>query len=244
MADTAQLSIRYGDTQLHFTRFEAKTSKQKLTIKVHSDCRIDVFAPIDSSDKDVIEGVTKRARWIYKQVSQFQEKLMHVTPRQFISGESHYYLGKQYMLKVVEDSLSKPKVKLLRGKLEVTVREKSASTVEAQLSRWYKKKADDVFQRQLERISHNVLWLEQLPPIKLQKMKKQWGSCSPKGTIILNPLLVKAPSRCIDYVILHELCHLVEHNHSEQFYRLLSQVMTNWQETKNQLDGLSERILN
>ena len=244
MADTAQLSIRYGDTQLHFTRFETKTSKQKLTIKVHSDCRIDVFAPTDSSDKDVIEGVTKRARWINKQVTQFQEKLTHITPRQFISGESHYDLGKQYMLKVIEDSSSKPKVKLLRGKLEVTAREKSAETIETLLSLWYKNKAQEVFQRQLERLAPNVLWLEQLPPIKLQKMKKQWGSCSPKGTIILNPLLVKAPSRCIDYVILHELCHLIEHNHSEQFYRLLSQVMTHWKETKSQLDSLSERILN
>ncbi len=63
-------------------------------------------------------------------------------------------------------------------------------------------------------------------------MQTQWGSCSPNGRITLNPLLVKAPRECIDYVILHELCHIAEHNHSERFYRLLSQVMPKWEKTK------------
>ena len=96
-------------------------------------------------------------------------------------------------LKVIENSSAKPQVKLLRGKVEVTVREKSAETVKVQLSLWYKNKVQEVFQRQ--RLAPNVVWLEQLPPIKLKKMKKQWGSSSPKGTIILNPLLVKSPSQ-------------------------------------------------
>src|SRR5690554_7939176 len=69
-------------------------------------------------------------------------------------------------------------------------------------------------------------------------MKKQWGSCSNKGNLMLNPHLVKAPKECIDYVILHELCHIAEHNHSERFWRLLTQVMPNWKEVKAKLDEI------
>lgn len=243
MAKTTQLSFTYGDTRLYFERSEKQSANQKLTIKVHSDCHIEVLAPADLSDKDVLDGVKKRARWIYNKVGQFQIQLEHITPRQYISGESHYYLGKQYMLRVIEDNEARPQVKLLRGKLEVTVRKKSAATVKTQLLTWYKDRAREVFLRQLNKLMPQVLWTNELPSLRFQVMKKQWGSCSPKGTITLNPLLVKAPSTCIDYVILHELCHLEEHNHSKRFYRLLSQVIPDWQVKKDRLDAMANRYL-
>ena len=67
-------------------------------------------------------------------------------------------------------------------------------------------------------------------------MKTQWGSCSPGGRLTLNPYLVKAPRECIDYVILHELCHIAEHNHSDKFYRLMKRVMPKWEAVKDRLD--------
>ncbi len=75
-------------------------------------------------------------------------------------------------------------------------------------------------------------------------MKKQWGSCSTRGSLMLNPHLVKAPKECIDYVILHELCHIAEHNHSDRFWRLLTQVMPHWKEVKAKLDEMAELYLN
>ncbi|WP_254426989.1 RhuM family protein [Herbaspirillum sp. VT-16-41] len=82
-----------------------------------------------------------------------------------------------------------------------------------------------------------------LPEVK-QAMRSQWGSCSPKGEILLNPHLVKAPRPCIEYVLAHELCHLREHNHSDRFYRLLSRVLQDWEARKAELDGLAELLLN
>jgi len=75
-------------------------------------------------------------------------------------------------------------------------------------------------------------------------MRTQWGSCSPKGDVLLNPYLVKAPKACIEYVVAHELCHLREHNHSERFYRLLSRVLPDWEARKAELDNLAELLLN
>ena len=87
-------------------------------------------------------------------------------------------------------------------------------------------------------------WKHPPPPVRLQAMKVQWGSCSPAGRLTLNPWLVKAPRDCIDYVILHELCHLKEHNHSPRFYKLLDKHMPLWRERKERLDELAEVILN
>lgn len=73
-------------------------------------------------------------------------------------------------------------------------------------------------------------------------MTVQWGSCSPSGRITLNPLLVKTPRECIDYVLLHELCHLLHHNHSPRFYRALDRHMPNWRAVKERLDEMAEDV--
>ena len=88
-----------------------------------------------------------------------------------------------------------------------------------------------------------TLWVSERPPIRLRVMQTQWGNCSAKGCLTLNPWLVKAPSDCIDYVLLHELCHVAEHNHSEAFYRLMGQVMPGWEKIKKRLDGMAEMLL-
>ena len=89
-----------------------------------------------------------------------------------------------------------------------------------------------------------ALWVATKPQLRILSMKTQWGSCSPAGLITINPHLVKASRECIDYVILHELCHIAEHNHSERFYRLMQQVMPQWQKTKKRLDGMASVLLN
>jgi len=82
------------------------------------------------------------------------------------------------------------------------------------------------------------------PAMRLQTMKVQWGSCSPAGRLTLNPHLVKAPRECIDYVLLHELCHLKEHNHSRKFYMLLERHLPQWRRKKERLDELADMVLN
>ena len=144
--------------------------------------------------------------------------------------------------KVFIDPDSKPQIKMLRGRLEVTVRQRSPEKIRELLHQWYKVRARDVFERRLMALLPKLLWLTEPPTLRLQTMQTQWGSCSTKGTITLNPQLVKAPRDCIDYVILHECCHLVEHNHSERFYRLIGQVMPEWESIKLRLDGLAGRI--
>ena len=241
--DSQPMSFCYGDELITFERVQRPQATGKVLIKVHPDCRVVVSAPESATSEAVLYAVKQRGRWIYQQLREFQQQLEHVTLRQYISGESHYYLGKQYQLKVNVEPHQVQGVKLLRGKLEVSVRARDAVKVRSLLTDWYKSRAREVFARRLDALLEQALWVQDRPPIRILTMQTQWGSCSPNGRITLNPHLVKAPRDCIDYVILHELCHIAEHNHSDRFYRLLSQVMPNWEITKERLDGLASRIL-
>ena len=230
------LSFVYGDERIQVCREDRAKVTDRVQIRVHPDCRVVVAAPADTDDQAVLQAVKQRARWIYQQLREFRKQNEHLVPRKYISGESHYYLGKQYMLKVIEAPGHKQEVKLLRGKLETSVRSNNTEKVKELLADWYKARARETFVNRLEAMLEHALWVEERPSLRILTMQTQWGSCSPKGRITLNPHLVKAPRECIDYVILHELCHIAEHNHSERFYRLMSQVMTKWQKVKEQLD--------
>lgn len=237
-----KLSIIYGDEVIDFEVFERLSRTQKILIKVYSDCRVVVSTPLNTDDKTIIEAVKQRSRWIYKQLRDFREQSRFITPRQYKSGESHFYLGKQYQLKVLNDDTKPKGVKLLRGRLEVNTLDTDIESIQSHLNEWYRSRAKFIFEVRLQRILEQTLWVETQPDIRLMKMRTQWGNCSPSGVITLNPHLIKAPTICIDYVILHELCHLVEHNHSDRFYQLLKQVMPDWEVRKEKLDNMAEKF--
>jgi predicted metal-dependent hydrolase len=242
-AKSKRLSLTYGDERIVVEHTTRPLSGGKVLIKVHPDLRVVASAPEFTPTDDVLHAVKKRTRWIYQQLRDFRQQLTHITPRQYVSGESHYYLGKQYVLKVLATPTGEQGVKLLRGKLEVSVPHRSAEQVHVLLAEWYKARAAEVFAKRLDAMLEQALWVTMRPPIRLLSMQTQWGSCSPNGRLTLNPHLVKAPRACIDYVILHELCHIAEHNHSDRFYRLLNQVMPTWQKTKQKLDGMAHTLL-
>lgn len=237
------LSVAYGDERISFERKAKQGKARKVLIKVQPDCKVLVHAPEDASDELVTDAVKKRSRWIYTQLRDFSKQLEHITPRKYVSGESHYYLGKQYVLKVIVDTKATPSVKLLRGSLEVTARRKSPKRIKELLDDWYRERAKEMFHKRLEAMLEQTLWVKQSPPLKVMAMKKQWGSCSPNGRLTLNLYLIKAPRDCIDYVILHELCHIAEHNHSKRFYRLMGQVMPGWEKVKKKLDSSVSQLL-
>jgi len=240
---SAILTFYYGDTRIAFQRLDRAGKRHAVLVRVNPDCTIKALAPKELSNTDVITAVKKRSRWIYKQITEFQQQQLHLTPRSFVSGETHYYLGKQYVLKVVEDLQQPQSVKLVRGTLQVTVNDKKSVDIKILLNDWYKQRAKDTFHRRVSELLHRTPWVSEPPVMRIQTMKTQWGSCSPHGRLTLNPHLVKAFRDGIDYVILHELCHIAEHNHSDRFYRLLTQVMPSWRSVKSRLDTNAHKYL-
>ncbi len=235
-------SFRYGDKTYEYSVSLLSTRKKTVSIHVHPDASVEVKAPTHTSPQKIIDVLTKRARWVARHVEQMRQHRSLILPREYISGETHLYLGRRYVLKVVRSDIDR--VKLIRGSFMVECRETNAEYVKALMGGWYKEHAQQVFERRLAVGAANIEWLEQSPPISVRHMKKQWGSCSALGRISLNWNLVKAPMECIDYVIAHELCHLWEHNHSKKFYALLDQHAVGWKPTKDKLDGMAELLLN
>ena len=253
----------YGNDTIHYDVIRktkpadnAKKTARKVIIKVHPDQRVVATVPHDASDDAIQDAMRKRARWIWQSIDEFAKQKDTVLPKRYVSGETQFYLGKRYVLKVIVDAEQVPSVKLSRGKLNVTIKHEISkdTTPDSQESRevkvkplidkWYQHKAKAIFHERLAELLTKTTWVTGIPSFRVMAMKKQWGSCSTKGNLMLNPHLVKAPKECIDYVILHELCHIAEHNHSERFWRLLTQVMPNWKEVKAKLDDMAEMYLN
>ncbi|MCP4116201.1 MAG: M48 family metallopeptidase [Desulfobacteraceae bacterium] len=239
-------SLSYGDKKIYFDVCYRSKKQGKIAIHVYPDGSVLVDAPEYAEPVAIREALRKRARWVVKHLDVIREQRSHVLQRRYISGESHFYLGRRYTLKVICDDAVVPQVKMIRGQLNVIVREKNFETIKKHLWLWYCDHANVFFQKRLREIVGQVSWFkgDTPPSLKLLQMKKQWGSCTPGGKLLLNPHLIKAPRECVEYVIIHELCHLKEHNHSARFYTLLEALMPNWKLVKNKLDGMAELLLN
>lgn len=240
----------YGHVQVAYRverKFVDAGKPRKISIQVTPDSNVTVRAPEDAGTSDIHDAVMKRAKWIVDSLQAFDAQKMYVQPRRYVSGEMMFYLGRRYVLKVEAVSNHAQGVKLTRGKLLVSLPEQLATNtdhIKAKVRQWYRKRAHHIFESRLNELLPQTRWVNQVPTFRILAMSKQWGSCSRQGTLMLNPHLVKAPRDCIDYVILHELCHIKEHNHSDRFYRLLTQQMPEWKQAKQQLDGMAELLLN
>lgn len=248
----------YGNDVIHYdvirklkSSDNSEKAARKVIIKVHPNQRVVAVVPHDAKEDAIQKAMLKRARWIWQSIDDFSKQTDSAFPKRYVSGETQFYLGKRYVLKLIIDSNQVPSVKLSRGKLNVTLKQETGSGTDDRLRKvkplidsWYQTKAKGVFHERLAELLPKTSWVSGIPSFRVMAMKKQWGSCSSKGNLILNPHLVKAPKECIDYVILHELCHIAEHNHSERFWRLLTQVMPDWKEVKARLDEMAEAYLN
>ena len=211
------------------------TDRKTLGIKVYPDTSVKVFAPIDTDLPIIEQHLKAKRKWIEKQQRSFQSYLPATPARQYIGGESFLYLGKQYMLKIEPSTAEE--VKLYQGRLVVKTLNPDATHIKKLLQQWYIARATILFNKLFEEQFYlfKRFGLEK-PILQIKKMEKRWGSCTPQQKIILTPELIKAPVVCINYVILHELCHLVHHNHSKAFYRLLENFMPDWQKYKQLLE--------
>lgn len=235
--------VRYGDEVIRFrVRVQPDRRVPRVAIHVEPDGRVLVDAPSGATPESVLATVRKRSLWISRHVEAARERRGGMQKREYVSGESLLYLGRRYRLKVVVAS-SMPVHAALRGAyLVVTAPQRSAELIRDGLDAWYQQRAKEVLAHRLETVAATLRWVRSVPEMRLRNMTVQWGSCSPAGRITLNPMLVKAPRECIDYVMLHELVHLLHHNHSSAFYRTLDRHMPAWPALKQKLDGMAEEV--
>ena len=228
--------VKYGTKDI-FYELE-RSNRKTLAIEVHPDSSVHIIAPEQSSLIDIEKKVVKRANWITKQQLYFEQFLPRTPEREYVSGETHYYLGKSYILKINAGSLNE--VKLKAGQLQVICKENSTpEKVKTLLAHWYYRHAEKKFHKLAKEafLKFKEYDFEE-PQLEIRRMAKRWGSCNTIDKITINPELIKAPSKCIEYVMLHEMCHLVIKNHNRQFYHILSSILPEWKKWKYKLEQL------
>ena len=228
------VNVRYGTRTITYAL--ARSDRRTLGIEVHPDLSVHVVAPLNAPLPVIEQRLVAKGKWLLKQFRHFAQFLPRTPPREYVPGESHSYLGRRYVMKVrrsVERS-----VKLKGGELLVTLPEPNdREQVRQLLTAWYLAHARRLFNERL----HAALPLFRkhklgTPPLRITRMAKRWGSCTPKGNILLNPDLITMPVRCIDYVIVHELCHLVHPYHDKEFFALQDRAMPDWLTWKLRLE--------
>lgn len=210
--------------------------RKGLRIVVHPDQTVTADAPEGRDISEVLRRIEKRGAWIVRQQFFFEQFMPRQPEKRYVSGESFSYLGRQHRLKV---ELGRPQAVRLDGpNLRVASLDPEDRIRTKQLvGEWYREQSRRVFADRLVRCHatakrHGI----SLPTIVLRRMQRRWGSCKGKGRILLNTELLKAPAYCIDYVIMHELCHLRYASHDDRFSRLLDVMMPDWERRKARLE--------
>lgn len=230
-------NINYGSACIAFAIQRRK--RETLEIAVEPDLSVNIAAPLDASIEDIEAKVRKRLAWIIKQQAFFRQFLPRTPERQFVAGETHLYLGRQYRLKI-KPGLN-DRVRLYRGFIDIeTIRPKTTVHIREMLQAWYRTRAQVKFEERLQLCRQRFPSPERVNPNALivRKLRQRWGSMSPTNRLVLNTRLIEAPIDAIDYVISHELCHMLERNHGPRFLDLLESIYPGWAAQKRKLETL------
>ena len=213
---------------------EIKRSRRKtIALYVFPDARVEIRVPLLYNVNDVEPFLIKHSRWLFNRLDSKCDNV--IAAKRFVDGELHYFLGKQYPIKV--NAASRSSVVFKDDMIHISCRDTSnVSKISDILDCWYLEQAKRVFQEiSIPLIKQMAKYNVAPKSFSIRKMKTRWGSCSRKGSISLNLHLIKLPEPCIKEVILHELCHLVHFNHSKEFYALMTAEMPDWKLWKKEL---------
>ena len=204
------------------------------------DNLVKVTVPKNLSDERIEELIKGRTLWI-KQKLALQATAIISKPKEYVDGEAFAYLGRNYRLKYakgVEES-----VKLKSGYLNVTTKngKRNSEHIKVAIEQWYRTKA---LSRLIDKTRRYSAILKVEPTsINLKDYKAMWGSCSPKGVVSYNWRIILAPHKIVDYIVVHELCHLIEPNHSSKYWKQVMSVIPDYENSKEWLKNNGSSLL-
>ncbi len=210
--------------------------RKTIAVTVHPDLEVTLKAPEQATQDRLDDFLRRKVRWVLKQQRYFEE-FRKATHKNYVSGETFRYLGRNYKL-LVSQAESEDRVSLQFGSINVFSHfPKNRLYTKKLLDAWYEQNAKAKFAEQLKQCA-KAYEIEDIPALKIRQMKARWGSYS-KAThsVSLNKRLIQASRKQIDYVITHELCHIEHMNHSPAFYALLKKRLPNWKQLKTALES-------
>ena len=227
-----KITFIHKDREISFNIIYRKRKTMSLEIK--PDGVINVLAPNGVDKNFIIDRVKDKADWIVKKLDELEDKNDKKIIRNYENGDVFLYLGKEYKLQVIIDkNLIRPKVNLENEKLVVRTNIDNKEYIQQSLKRWY---ADETLDIVKKRINHYKKYFkDSVTAIKIKDQKTRWASCTYKNEILFNLRCSMAPIEIIDYIVVHEMCHMEHRNHSKDFYNAVGKVLPDYKERINWL---------
>ena len=207
--------------------------RRKTVAILIKDNKVRVLVPSRVSQERVQEFVRSKAHWVREKLRRNLEVRESIRPKEYSDGESFSYLGQNYYLKVLDGKPDKASQK--DGCIFVHVQDSiSGETrdhlIVSQLTEWYQEQAAVIIDEKVNGFSAQIAVRPK--KIRIKNYRSRWGSCNARGQVSFNWRIIMAPQRVIDYVVAHELCHLIQLNHSKDFWKLLETVMPDYKESR------------
>lgn len=234
MAAFVDLEAAWGNWRLPFRLRRAEV--KRLRIVVDPEGAVAVTAPLHATDEAVVARVSRRGDWIQRQQEHFSRWRPRTPPRQYLSGETHLFLGDQLRLQIepaLGQGVEKHGDRLVVGLGNVKGRGLARELVQA----WYTAQAKSILRDRWH--AQDDIWARhgvQASRLIVRPLRNRWGSMTRAGSLILNADLVRASPQLIDYVIAHEMAHMLHPHHGSQWQMLLGVVMPDWVERKHLLE--------
>lgn len=236
-------------SEIHFGRtiipYAIERGRRQKTVAIGVDPvdGVRVRAPSDTPITRLDDIVHRKAKWIIDRQRRYEDLPPPPSPREFVSGETFRYLGRQYRLKVERGDDGDTRVRVVEGRLIVPVpaRGHAATEARARLIAWYRERAQA---RIPERVTTWSAKLDLHPAsVLIREQQKRWGSADAKGNIRFNWRIIQAPTRLIDYVAAHELVHLVYPDHTRDFWATLGRAMPDYEGRREGLRRLGRQVV-
>jgi predicted metal-dependent hydrolase len=219
--------IQYGTITIPYHIIKSKRIKTSEII-VESD-KVTIRTPLNKSQSDIEGIISGKASWILKKQKEYKETIPHVIKSTYEEGSTLPYLGRNYPLRIATNQ-SEDNIKFVDGEFAIRIKlsKVSPAKIKKIYEDWLLKKAKSVFKHKVDEYSKKVG--VRIEKIVIKHLKNRWGSMAKEGSINLNVNLLKAPEDVIDYIILHELCHLKIKEHSHHYWDHVRRYMPNYQQ--------------
>ncbi|MEH7252998.1 SprT family zinc-dependent metalloprotease [Neobacillus niacini] len=222
----------YSGETISFDIVYKKRKSMSISINLYGE--IEVQAPKGTSEESVLQSVEEKWDWIQQKLKEMQARSQGPKKKVYDHGERFLYLGNEYPIQVSQDiTIKQDYVLFEEGRLQIVVKQLEDEKVKQALKRFYYQKCKSLVERSIQ--SHQSNFKIKPRSIRITDNNSNWGTCDFKQQLTFNWKLAMAPQQVIDYVVIHEMCHMVHLNHDRSFWRLVGKIMPNYQEQENWL---------
>lgn len=233
--------VSWGNTQMPYTIRRSARRRKTVTVSVDSNGGVLLAAPTDFPTPELDAVVRRKAVWIEKQIRRVKSQDPPPSEREFVSGESVLYLGRHYRLRVCQHDCGPAKLHGRWLQVPTGTGEVQPDKVRTAMIAWFRLRAEGRLPERVNAWSARVG--VQMPPVLVANQRKRWGSCDRHGTIRINWRIVQAPMRLVDYVVVHELAHLLHHGHGRDYWQAVGRAMPDYERRHKELKALGNRLI-